>query len=161
MSSRASRPSSRRPGSPLLPEDSYPNIQQPKEGHTSVLMAFLSVLLVLGFGFWAALGSLAGTSEGQPSDPGSTPTAAATQMGAPIPPIAPAKSEATAAPAPAPTEPSATSEPGDSRVHVVGQGDTLYRISQQYDTTIEAIMEANDITDRGHILHIGDRLTIP
>ena len=141
-----------------MSEDSYPQIKEPKEGHTSHLLAFLSVLLVLGFGFWAAVGSLVGSTEQAAPTSQPLPTAQPAQIAPPLPTVVSAPSAPTAAPE---ATPGATAAPGSSRVHVVGQGDTLYRISQQYDTTVDELMAANDITDRSHILHIGDRLTIP
>jgi hypothetical protein len=160
MSNRHSRSSNRRPNSPLLPEGAYPNIPEPKQDHTAHLLAFLSVLLVLGFGFWAAVTALTGSNESPASAAEASPAAEPTRAGTPIPTISLPGAAPTAAPTAAPAL-EATATPGEGRVHVVGQGDNLYRISQEYGTTIEAIMEANDITDRSHILHIGDRLRIP
>jgi LysM repeat protein len=160
MSNQHSRSSGRRPNSPLLPEGAYPNIPEPKEGHTAHLLAFLSVLLVLGFGFWAAVGNLVGSNDRPAAAAGPVGTAQPTAVGTPVPGISMPTSAPAATPESTPA-PAATAPPDSGRVHVVGQGDNLYRISQQYGTTIEAIMEANNITDRSHILHIGDRLNIP
>ena len=55
--------------------------------------------------------------------------------------------------------PTATSEPAD-RTHVVVAGDTLSDIADQYDSTVEAIMEANGITDAS-LIFVGQELTIP
>jgi LysM repeat protein len=44
---------------------------------------------------------------------------------------------------------------------VIEAGDTLNRLSQRYGVTVEAIMQANNFTDRGRILRIGERFVIP
>jgi murein DD-endopeptidase MepM/ murein hydrolase activator NlpD len=44
--------------------------------------------------------------------------------------------------------------------HVVQAGETLFRIAQQYDTTVEAIVAVNDIADPGYI-EVGQKLIIP
>jgi len=47
-----------------------------------------------------------------------------------------------------------------SRVHVVQRGDTLYSIARRYGTTVQAVMNANGLTNRNFIW-VGQRLTIP
>lgn len=47
----------------------------------------------------------------------------------------------------------------ESRTHVVAEGDTLSAIADQYGTTIEAISEANGLTNS--VIFIGQELTIP
>lgn len=59
------------------------------------------------------------------------------------------------------TPPTPEPPPGARRTHRVAQGDTLARIAQQYGTTIDAIMRANNFTDRGRILRVGEELVIP
>ena len=44
--------------------------------------------------------------------------------------------------------------------HTVQTGETLFRIAQQYDTTVEAIVAANGITDPNRI-RVGQQLVIP
>lgn len=56
-------------------------------------------------------------------------------------------------------EPTATQAP-TATTHVVVEGDTLSAIADQYGTTLEAIMEANDITDAS-LIFVGQELTIP
>ncbi|MBW3603754.1 MAG: LysM peptidoglycan-binding domain-containing protein [Actinobacteria bacterium] len=82
--------------------------------------------------------------------------------------------ESSAAPseeasAPAVAESSEASEPQDSgggdgageeQTYVVESGDTLSAIAQRFDTTVEAIVEANDIADPDAI-DIGDEFLIP
>jgi LysM repeat protein len=43
--------------------------------------------------------------------------------------------------------------------HTVVTGDTLYHLAKRYNTTINAIMQANGLTS--HIIHPGQVLTIP
>jgi LysM repeat protein len=128
------------------------------------LLAILSVFAVLSFGAWTAIGTFTGT--------GGLPTALKPQVLPTVVPTKPAANAATSAPSAAvASAPSAvpsgtparvsTPAPGGSRVHVVGQGDTLYRIASLYGTTVEAIMAANGFTDRSKVLHIGDKLSIP
>jgi murein DD-endopeptidase MepM/ murein hydrolase activator NlpD len=45
-------------------------------------------------------------------------------------------------------------------IHVVQRGETLFRIAMQYGTTVEAIADANGITDPRYIT-VGQRLLIP
>jgi LysM repeat protein len=161
MSSRTPRSSGGRAARQVEPEDPYPHIPEPEQGHAGHLLAFLSVLAVLGFGFWAAFTTLTGGAV-QPAAKGPAPTAAPTAAAA----ATAAAKAATAAPtAPAPaaagTGPSAAGTPGEARVHVVASGDSLFGIAQRYKTTVEAIMAANGITDRNKLLHVGDRISIP
>ena len=46
------------------------------------------------------------------------------------------------------------------RVHVVQRGENLYRIALRYGTSIQAIMNANGLTNRNYVW-VGQRLTIP
>ena len=59
---------------------------------------------------------------------------------------------------------SPTSEPtptvATTITHIVEAGDTLYDLAQKYDTTIEAIVEANDLPDPNS-LKLGQKLIIP
>jgi murein DD-endopeptidase MepM/ murein hydrolase activator NlpD len=45
-------------------------------------------------------------------------------------------------------------------VHVVRSGETLFSIARRYGTTIEAIVQANDIADP-HWIHVGQQLIVP
>jgi LysM repeat protein len=45
-------------------------------------------------------------------------------------------------------------------IHVVQRGETLFRIAMQYGTTVEAIADANGISDPRYIT-VGQRLLIP
>lgn len=171
MPVRTTDPAERRGAAQPEPEEVFPKIADPGRGQSANLFAFLSVIAILGFGIWAALGTLMAPAEGsgtaQPTAAAksSTSTAAGTALPAAAalptvavvvaPTTASAGSAASATPAARPTS------TGGGQVHVVGQGDTLYRIAQQYGSTVEAIMAANGFDDRSKILHVGDRLTIP
>jgi LysM repeat protein len=63
-------------------------------------------------------------------------------------------SAASAAPAPSPS-PSPQAE-----TYTVRSGDTLSQIAQRFDTTVQAIVEANDLDDPD-VLGVGDELIIP
>jgi murein DD-endopeptidase MepM/ murein hydrolase activator NlpD len=54
-------------------------------------------------------------------------------------------------------EPAVTPE---NPVYVVQAGDTLFRIAQRFDTTVEAIAAANDLEDPS-LIRVGQRLVIP
>jgi len=74
-------------------------------------------------------------------------------------PLATAAADATAAPA----APAATSVPpssGETIVHVVQPGETLYAIAYRYGTTVQAIIDANGITNPDQIYQ-GQKLNIP
>ena len=47
-----------------------------------------------------------------------------------------------------------------NRTHIVQRGDTLYSIARRYGTTVQAIMNANGLSNRNFIW-VGQRLTIP
>ncbi len=47
------------------------------------------------------------------------------------------------------------------RTHVVEAGDTLWSLAQRYDSTVEAIVAANNLPDRSATLRIGQTLVIP
>jgi LysM repeat protein len=73
--------------------------------------------------------------------------------------------QATEAPAPTQEEPSAPEQPpaeGEGSVifHTVQQGDTLYSIARQYDTTAQAISSVNGLTNPDQIF-VGQKLKIP
>ncbi len=56
---------------------------------------------------------------------------------------------------------SPTPEPtAQVRKHVVQAGETLLGIAVQYNTTTEAIMEANNLSD-ANFLRVGQELVIP
>jgi LysM repeat protein len=50
-------------------------------------------------------------------------------------------------------------DPG-GRVHVVQPGDTLYSIAVRYDTTVQALMVANNLTSP-NLIYVGQTLSVP
>lgn len=58
--------------------------------------------------------------------------------------------------APAPT---ATPAPQGARTHIVQEGEVLGQIAVQYDVTVEALMEANDLESTN--IYVGQELVIP
>ena len=59
-----------------------------------------------------------------------------------------------------PTPTPAATQAATERTHVVVVGDTLSAIADRYDSTLEAIMEANSISDAS-LIFVGQELTIP
>jgi LysM repeat protein len=120
--------------------------------YTLILGAVLVVgVIALFFAVSWALGSSGSSASGAPAasaSPTSLPNPAA--QSSPPPFLVPS-------PSPSPTP----LPPPQQRTHTVEGGDTLNRIAQRYNVTVEAIMQANGIPDRSRILRIGERLTIP
>lgn len=52
-----------------------------------------------------------------------------------------------------------TEEPAPDVTYVVVAGDTLSRIAQEFDTTVDALLEANDLNDTA--IFVGQQLVIP
>lgn len=80
----------------------------------------------------------------------------------PAPAPAATETQVQASDAP-PSEPAGQSEEpqeGGQRRYTVRSGDTLFEIARQFDTTVEAIVEANDIDDPD-VIDIGQELVIP
>ena len=107
------------------------------------------------------VGSAASTLRGPQAAPaatarpaGATPAPAANQ------PAAPAAPAPTTAPAQPTTAPTPTARPGQ-REHIVASGDTLSAIATRYNTTIAAIVAANNLPGSNTVLNIGQRLIIP
>lgn len=90
----------------------------------------------------APAGQPAGQPSGQPVAPGAT-------VPKPVPPTATA----------APPAPSAT--PANRREYVVVSGDSLSSIAQRNNTTIDALVAANNLASRNVVLNVGQRLIIP
>jgi murein DD-endopeptidase MepM/ murein hydrolase activator NlpD len=60
-----------------------------------------------------------------------------------------------------PALPAAAQEPTpEAPVYVVQAGDTLFTIAQRFETTVEAIVTANDIADPS-LINVGQKLVIP
>ncbi|WP_350342515.1 cell wall hydrolase [Proteinivorax tanatarense] len=45
--------------------------------------------------------------------------------------------------------------------YTIQRGDSLFTIAQKFDTSIDALKEANNISGSGDIIYAGDKLTIP
>lgn len=59
---------------------------------------------------------------------------------------------------PSPLAPS--NQPDIPLVHVVQEGETLFSIAQQYETTVDILLQLNDIADPS-LLYVGQELVIP
>ena len=66
----------------------------------------------------------------------------------------------TVAPTPAP-QPTATIVPGSVREHTVVAGDTLFALARHYESSVQAIVAANNLRDSNVTIQIGQRLIIP
>jgi LysM repeat protein len=97
------------------------------------------VARISGWTVWLVLVILAVAGCGRGGEPAATPSTGATAAVSPSP-----------SPSPSPA----------GEVYVVKSGDTLSDIAQRFDTTVEAIVEANDLDDPD-TLAIGDELRIP
>jgi len=83
----------------------------------------------------------------------STPQPPPTTTPTPPPPIQP--------PSPPPAEPTPqpTPQPASTVSHTVKSGDTLWGLSRQYNTSVQAIKDANSLTS--DVIRIGQTLRIP
>lgn len=68
--------------------------------------------------------------------------------------------QASAAPQAPSTETTDDDAAAGPRVYVVESGDTLSEIARRFDTTVEAIVRANDISDPD-VIDVGQELEIP
>jgi LysM repeat protein len=130
----------------------YRNDRAGKGAYTLILGAVLVVAIVaLFFAIRWVTQPAASTATATPAPAASvTPLPGLAPISSPPPLLAPS-------PSPSPT----TLAPPQQRFHTVEGGDTLNRIAQRYGVTVEAIMQANNFTDRNRILRIGERLQIP
>ena len=129
----------------------------------------LGVLILIGIGIGVGVTLTAEPDASEPTataEPFPTPTAAPV---APSPVAAAASPITTAAPVtPSPTltptrtpAPTRTPTPDpEPQEHVVQPGDTLRSIAEQFDTTIEVLVEANDIEDPD-VIRTGSTILIP
>jgi LysM repeat protein len=87
--------------------------------------------------------------------PSATATAASTATATAAPP------SATPEPPGATPEPEPPAEP-EPRTYTVAPGDTLRSIAAQFDVSVEALLEANDLTpEEADALRVGQELVIP
>lgn len=142
-------------------------------------MGLLAVLLGTA-GLAMGLGWIGGGSKPTPSPEGTTPVSAAvaateTSTATPRPTSTPSPTPTLAdTPSPTPSHtttpsPTATHSPTVTAtatptptpvVHVLAEGENPWIVAQIYGVTVEALLEANDITDPNK-LQIGERLIIP
>ncbi|MFP4437788.1 MAG: LysM peptidoglycan-binding domain-containing protein [Chloroflexaceae bacterium] len=94
--------------------------------------------------------------------PSATATAAPTATATAEPPSAtPEPPSATLEPPGATPEPEPPAEP-EPRTYTVEPGDTLRSIAAQFDVSVEALLEANDLTpEEADALRVGQELVIP
>lgn len=128
----------------------------------------LTTVVGLGTSLGLPLPEFLTTLEVSPAPTGASPapapagtTAQPTQ--APAPTAAAANTPAassTVAPTPAP-QPTATIVPGSVREHTVVAGDTLFALARRYESSVQAIVAANNLRDSNATLQIGQRLIIP
>ncbi|MGH2355560.1 MAG: LysM peptidoglycan-binding domain-containing protein [Chloroflexota bacterium] len=82
------------------------------------------------------------------------PRAAATPRSTPLPRSS-SQPGRTVAPTPA------ASTRGSSRTHSVRAGDTLFAIALRYDTTVDALVQVNQLKTPDELLSIGQKLVLP
>jgi LysM repeat protein len=88
------------------------------------------------------------------------PTAAATQTATATPTVEPTAAP-TATPEPTAIPPTAA-PPAAQRTYIVQPGDTLLSIAEEFNTTVTAIVEANNLTpQQADALRVGQELVIP
>jgi LysM repeat protein len=104
--------------------------------------------------------AIAATRAAQPTN---TPTSTPTPTETPIPTESPTPTDTPSPPeTPGPTATS-TPEPTvtpSQVIHVVQEGETLFEIAREYGMSVETLMAANNITDRG-LVRVGQELTVP
>lgn len=138
--------------------------------HNATTFVIVTIVILLGLGVFYAVASWINGGSGR----NATPTPAPTVTAPAASPVAPPAASPAALPSPQGVvlgtpgtvviqgaSPTPEPPPGARRTHRVAQGDTLARIAQQYGTSVDAIMRANNITDRARILRVGEELVIP
>ena len=164
-----------------LPERRYPSpAAQRRSGEhwkarfglvTVVVLTLLSAGMMFrlaGVGVGLAISPLRGQTAGAPARPAGAATApaAAGQQPGQAPATQPTAAPAAqpAAPATQPTapaaQPSPTTRPGQ-REYTVASGDTLSSIASRNNTSVDAIVAANNLRSRDVTLSIGQKLVIP
>jgi len=96
------------------------------------------------------------------------PTAAPTSAPTPTPTATPTSAPPTATATPTPTDtpspvpPTATAAPAARRTYVVKAGDTLRGIAEQFNVSVQALIDANNLTpQQADALRVGQELVIP
>lgn len=131
-------------------------------------LVLLTVVLAIAALAVGAVVLRPGAPPGQAALPSATATVVAGSVSAspratiPTPSVGPASPSATSAPtsSAAPSSaPPGSSEPA-RRVHVVQAGEWLSTIAAQYGTTVEELLDLNDIPDRD-VIEIGQEIVLP
>jgi LysM repeat protein len=92
--------------------------------------------------------------------PTAAATAAPTALPTEEPTAAPTEPPPTATPTPEPPTP--TPQPAARRTYVVQPGDTLRGIAEQFNVSVQALLEANNLTpEQADALRVGQELVIP
>jgi LysM repeat protein len=98
------------------------------------------------------------TAELPTTAPTEATTAAPTEAPTAFPTEAPTEAPPTATPEP----PTPTPEPAARRTYVVQRGDTLRSIAEQFNVSVQALLDANNLTpQQADALRIGQELVIP
>ena len=161
-----------------LPERRYPSpAAQRRSGEhwkarfglvTVVVLTLLSAGMMFrlaGVGVGLAVSPLRGQAGAAPPRPAGAATAPAAagqqpgQQAAAQPTAAPAAPAAAQPTAPG-AQPSPTTRPGQ-REYTVASGDTLSTIASRNNTSVDAIVAANNLRSRDVTLSIGQKLIIP
>lgn len=103
----------------------------------------LITLLIVGAVVLGGCGDGDGEADGQPTEPVPTAPATATE-----PPVDEAEDD------------QADSDESEQRTYRVRSGDTLSAIAERFDTTVRALVRANDIENPNEI-RAGEELVIP
>ncbi len=101
----------------------------------------------------AATSTASQPTDGTTAPPTQAPAPTAAAANTPV-------SSSTIAPTPAP-EPTATVVPDSMREHTVVAGDTLFALARRYESSVQAIVAANNLRDSNVTLQIGQRLIMP
>jgi LysM repeat protein len=109
------------------------------------------------------------TAEPPTMAPTEPPTAAATELPTALPteeptapPTEPPPTEPPPTATPTPEPPTPTPQPAARRTYVVQRGDTLRGIAAQFNVSVQALLEANNLTaEQADALRVGQELIIP
>jgi LysM repeat protein len=94
--------------------------------------------------------------------PTQAPTAAPTEAPTALPTEAPTTAPTEVPPTATPEPPTATPQPAARRTYVVQRGDTLRGIAQEFNVSVQALLEANNLTpQQADALRVGQELVIP
>jgi nucleoid-associated protein YgaU len=155
------------------PERRYPSPSAQRRSGEHWGLGFVIVLTlcsaavmfrIAGMGVGSAASSLRGPQAAPTARPaGATPAPGAAAQPGTQPAAQPAATTA-AAPTAAAAQPTAAASPttrAGQREHIVAAGDTLSAIATRYNTTIAAVVAANNLPSSNTVLNIGQRLVIP